>query len=413
LLTLSVGFSFAQPPAAPPTAQAPAQPKAAAKPKSKSKQDPQAAKKRADALRAIMKRLDVGQGATVADIGAGNGRDTWVFADVVGQDGRVYAEEIGDKMVQTLKKEVEQRDLPHVQPILGRGDDPCLPAASADMAYMHYVYHHFSQPREMLAGLWRALKPGGYLVIADRRLGTLQDWVPRETRASKHYWIAETTVVREAREGGFLFVDGLEECWPADDQFVLVFQRPAAPTEPGSDPDPALALDLQKLQQMLLPAGRSYQQPVFIALGEARQLMGPILAESQGAGLDVVLEEWATQKEERPPLPQGVELPSVLTEQGAVQLGDDSIDAVFFLDTYHLLFHQAALLADLHKQLASDGKVFILDRKAESDLSRREASHRRQIPVAMVKQEMAAAGFRLLSESPSPAEDRFLMVFGK
>jgi len=30
-----------------------------------------------------------------------------------------------------------------------------------------------------------------------------------------------------------------------------------------------------------------------------------------------------------------------------------------------------------------------------------------------VKEEMAAAGFRLLSEGPSPAADRFLVVFGK
>ncbi len=414
LLGLSAAVSFAQPavaPSQPPAARAAAEPKAA--PKSKQKRNPEEAKKRATSLQAIMERLDIGEGATIADIGAGNGRDSWVFADVVGKDGRVYAEEIGDKMVENLQKEVERRKLPQVRPILGQGDDPCLPEASADMAYMHYVYHHFSQPREMLAGLWRALKPGGYLVIADRRLGTLQDWVPRETRAKKHYWIAETTVVREAREGGFLFVDGLEDCWPADDQFVLVFQRPLDATQPGTDPDRPQPLDLRQLRQTLLPAGQTYQHPVFIALGEARQLIGPILARSSGAGLDVVLEEWATQKDERPPLPAGVALPSVLTEQGDLQLGEDPVDAVFFLDTYHLLFHQETLLAKLYKQLASDGRVYILDREAKSNLSRRQASHRRKIPREMVKQEMAAAGFRLLSEPAAPADDRFLLVFGK
>ena len=53
------------------------------------------------------------------------------------------------------------------------------------MAYMRLVYHHFSKPREMLREIWRALKPGGYLVIVDRLPGTLRDWVPREQRAEQ------------------------------------------------------------------------------------------------------------------------------------------------------------------------------------------------------------------------------------
>ena len=56
---------------------------------------------------------------------------------------------------------------------------------------------------------------------------------------------------------------------------------------------------------MLRIRADSYEYPVFIALGEAWQLMIPILEHSDGKGLDIVLEEWVTQKEERPPLPPG------------------------------------------------------------------------------------------------------------
>ena len=62
-------------------------------------------------------------------------------------------------------------------------------------------------------------------VIVDKRLGTLTDWVPREDRGKKHYWIAETTVVREAREQGFRFVEYAEAYWYAKDSFALIFQR--------------------------------------------------------------------------------------------------------------------------------------------------------------------------------------------
>jgi len=61
--------------------------------------------------------------------------------------------------------------------------------------------------------------------------------------------------------------------------------------------------------------------------------MVPILENSSAERLEIVLEEWATQKEERPPLPSGVSLPSVLTENGVPNLLTESIDAVFFLDT--------------------------------------------------------------------------------
>ena len=41
-------------------------------------------KTRADAVRALVSHLGLGKRAVIADIGAGNGKDTWVFADIVG-----------------------------------------------------------------------------------------------------------------------------------------------------------------------------------------------------------------------------------------------------------------------------------------------------------------------------------------
>lgn len=391
-------------------------PPAVAKPETKPEASQVAAdrpKSRVDAVRALAARLGVGPGSVVADLGAGKGQDTWVFADVVGPSGVVYAEEITEGLVDSLRAEAEKRKLAQVRAVLGREDSPELPASSLDLAYMRYVYHHVSKPREMLRGIWQALKPGGYFVVVDRQRGTLRDWVPREQRKTKHFWLAETTVVREAREEGFAFVACAEECCEAAEPFVLVFQRPGDLPQPGRDPDPFLPLPVDDVARRLLPSEDPYQHPVFIALGEARQLMRPILAHSTGQGLEIVLEEWATQKDERPPLPEGVSLPSVLTEQGDPHLGPEPISAVFFLDSYHLLFHAPTLLAKLQERLAPGGRIYVLDREAKQPLSRREASHRRQIAAETVKQEMTAAGFCLSSECPRPAPDRFLLLFCK
>jgi len=368
---------------------------------------------RAESVRAIVSHLGLGEGSVIADIGAGGGKDTWVFAEIVGETGTVFAEEIVESKVKSLKSEADKKGFGQVRAVLGRSDDPCLPANSVDLVYLNHVYHHIAKPREMLRGFWRALKPGGYLAIVDRRLGTLRDWVPRHVREKKHHWIAETTVVREAREEGFAFAECAEQCWYEKDHFVLVFQRPKGLRSPGRDPDAFRAISVEKCSGLFLPLAGPYEHPVFVALGEARKLMAPILDNSSGEGVEIVLEEWATQKEERPPLGPDVSLPSVLTDNGDPKLGDEPIDVVFFLDSYHLLFHGKTLLAKIYEKLSPAGCVYVLDRNTREPLSRREASHRRKIAQKTVRQEMGEAGFFLWSRGPRPARDRFLLVFGK
>jgi predicted methyltransferase len=371
------------------------------------------AKERAKALRRLFTHLGLGKGSAVADIGAGGGQDTWVFADLVGPNGTVFAQEIAEGKVGSLKNEAAKRKLSQVRAVLGRTDDPALPAASVNMAYLHYVYHHFSRPREMLRGIWRSLKPGGYLVVVDKERGTLREWVPESVRAEKHHWTAETTVVRHAREEGFAFVECAEDHWHSQDEFVLVFRRPEGVNEPGHDPDPFLALPLEPSVPLFRPVGRPYQRPVFVALGPSRNLILPIQKASSSPGVEIILEEWATQKDERPSLPAQVSLPAVLTDKGDPHLGAEPVDVVFFLDSYHLLFHGRTLLAKLRETLSPTGCVYVLDRQATTPVSRREASHRRRIAKETVLQEMSQAGFFLWFTGPQPAADRFLLVFGK
>jgi len=90
---------------------------------------------RAGSVRAIVSHLDLGEGAVIADIGAGRGRDTWVFAKIFGETGLVFAEEIVESNVESLKTEAQKRDFSQVRSVLGRTDDPCLPSNSVDLVY--------------------------------------------------------------------------------------------------------------------------------------------------------------------------------------------------------------------------------------------------------------------------------------
>ena len=376
----------------------------------------QEAKKRAESLRKLADRLEIRRGATIADIGSGEGRDSWVFADIVGKEGSVFAVEITEEGVVNLREEVAKRELPQVRPLLGQSETPNLPENSVDMAFMHYVYHHLAKPRKMLESLWRSLKPGGYYVVVDRHKGTLVDWVPREQRENKHFWLAETTFMREAREAGFEFVDFGEREWFAkNDTFVMIMQRPTEIEESGRDPDPMPPIDTAMREALLDVdlSGLSEQvdsKIAFVALGEGRELIKPIAEKYSMEAVDVVLEEWATQKDERPESPVDVKMTSVLTEKGEPELEGQSLAAVYFLDTYHLLFHGDVLLPALRERLTDGGRVFILDRKSDKVLSHREASHRRMIAPNTVEEEMSNYGFELDSSSTF-SSPRFLQVY--
>ncbi len=171
-------------------------------------------KERAKSLAAVCSRLGAGQRLGGRRYRCGRRPGHLGFCRLGGRNGnRLLSRGRGRDKVESLKNEAKKKGLSQVRAVQGRSDDPGLPAASVDMAYLHYVYHHFAKPREMLRGIWRSLKPGGYLVVVDKQLGTLQEWVPEKIREGEHHWTSEATVVRQAREEGFAFAGLAEDCW--------------------------------------------------------------------------------------------------------------------------------------------------------------------------------------------------------
>lgn len=113
--------------------------------------------------------IGIAKGSTVADIGAGSGYMTWRMAELVGPAGKVYANDIQPKMLELLKRNIEERKLANVQTVLGAADDPKLPPSSIDLVLLVDVYHEFSEPQKMLRHIRESLKPDGRLVLLEYR----------------------------------------------------------------------------------------------------------------------------------------------------------------------------------------------------------------------------------------------------
>ena len=118
----------------------------------------------------VLKALEISKGDWVADVGAGNGYYAQRMADLVGPAGKVFAEDIADHSIGWLHQRVKEYDLRNVEVVKGDLGDPALPANSLAGVLVVNTYHHFQQYEPMLEQIFRALKPGGRLVIADYSL---------------------------------------------------------------------------------------------------------------------------------------------------------------------------------------------------------------------------------------------------
>jgi SAM-dependent methyltransferase len=113
--------------------------------------------------------LKIAPWSTLADIGAGVGYFTWRMADRTGPTGLVYAEDIQPEMIRLLNKNIAERKLTNVRPILGAYDDPKLPKNAVDLILLVDVYHEFSDPVKMVDAMHESLKPNGRLVLLEYR----------------------------------------------------------------------------------------------------------------------------------------------------------------------------------------------------------------------------------------------------
>lgn len=155
------------------------------------------------ARRQIASAVRLTPGMSVADVGAGTGLFTQIFAEEVGSNGIVYARDIAPRFIDYLEDQARKTGFRQVDAKVSKADSAELPDASVDVAFVCDTYHHFEHPEAMLRSMRRALKPGGTLVIVDfeRIEGKSREWVLGHVRAGKEQ------VIGEIQSAGFKLVE--------------------------------------------------------------------------------------------------------------------------------------------------------------------------------------------------------------
>jgi len=150
----------------------------------------------------LAKRLRIEPGMAVGDIGCGSGMYTFMLADLAGPQGKVYALDIQEKVLDILRKKMENKTVyryGNIEVIQNRVDDAMLPEGTLDLGVMVNLHFHsyeklLPESQRMLASVYRAIRPGGRLVIEDGN-----DALPAE---------AAQYVLQHYREAGFQLESG-------------------------------------------------------------------------------------------------------------------------------------------------------------------------------------------------------------
>jgi ubiquinone/menaquinone biosynthesis C-methylase UbiE len=157
-------------------------------------------------------------GTVIADIGAGTGLFTRLFAKEVGPKGKVFAVDIAKPFLEHIDKTCKDQEIKNVETVQCDQVSCKLPEKSIDVAFICDTYHHFEFPQKTMASIHRALKPGGQMIVIDfKRIdGKSSEFILKHVRAGQEVFTAEI------RDAGF---KQLDEIKMLKENYFLRFER--------------------------------------------------------------------------------------------------------------------------------------------------------------------------------------------
>jgi arsenite methyltransferase len=153
------------------------------------------------------------EGDVVLDLGSGSGTDALISAKLVGPRGRVYALDMTAPMREKLQAAAASAGVTTLQTIEGDAESIPLPDASVDVVTTNGVLNLVPDKPRAIAEIYRVLRPGGRLQIADIALARP---VSERFRQDPQMWaecvvgaVDESRYLEMLRAAGFEGVESL------------------------------------------------------------------------------------------------------------------------------------------------------------------------------------------------------------
>lgn len=126
------------------------------------------------------------KGQKVVEVGCGPGFFTIPAANIVGDEGHIYAVDVHPRAVDRVKKKIKKAALKNVTPLCVNASNTGLPSGGIDLAFLFGLRSIAGGFESMIFELHRVLKPGGILSF-------------EKTRGS------EEEFIKEVEQAGFIY----------------------------------------------------------------------------------------------------------------------------------------------------------------------------------------------------------------
>jgi arsenite methyltransferase len=110
----------------------------------------------------IIKVLNVQLGETIADLGSGGGFFIFLFSQLVGEKGKVYAIDTNQDFLEFVNKQALKQGITNIKTVYATEQSIPLPTHSVDLLFVRSVYHHlqnrtlyFSEAKKLLTSQGR------------------------------------------------------------------------------------------------------------------------------------------------------------------------------------------------------------------------------------------------------------------
>ena len=121
--------------------------------------------RRADTVE-LLHRAGLRPGMRCLDLGCGGGDVSFELASLAGSAGSVIGIDMDEVKLALAREVAAERGLANVEFRAGNVNDWSEPGGY-DFVYCRFLLQHLSQPAELLARMWEAVRPGGAIAVED------------------------------------------------------------------------------------------------------------------------------------------------------------------------------------------------------------------------------------------------------
>jgi tRNA A58 N-methylase Trm61 len=145
-----------------------------------------------------MDSLGIRPGMIIGEAGAGTGYFTFHLSKRVGEEGKIYANDIDKRALWRLNERSEREDVRNITTVVGEVDDPMFPKGKLDCVVIMMAFHDFEEPVEWMKNVVPAMKPDAFLAIIDPD--------PEKVRYDRSHFMSKEEILATMQKTDFVLV---------------------------------------------------------------------------------------------------------------------------------------------------------------------------------------------------------------